>query len=164
MPPVAEKVQLYKQSDQTAHQGLVSKSKPVSLPAAGSDSPKQPTSYQNTLAKQDFEQAADTAEVYSGARDGGQAEFNKSTSLQASARLQARADSTRSQTAKAFDYLTSQLTPTKDDKESNPEMVELKSAARGTAQDTKQVTIATLETYTTRSSRGQQADLCLACR
>ena len=52
---------------------------------------------------------------------------------------QKRADSSRSQTASAFDYLTSQLTPTKEDKASNPEMAELKSAARDTAKDTKQV-------------------------
>lgn len=56
---------------------------------------------------------------------------------------QRRAESSRSQTASAFDYLASQLTPTKEDKESNPEMAEVKSAARDTAKDAKQVSTRT---------------------
>lgn len=60
----SEGLHLYKQNEQTGHQGLISKTEPVSLSAGCKDTP-QSSGDQKQLAKPDFEKAADTAEVYS---------------------------------------------------------------------------------------------------
>ena len=59
-----DNLHLYKQSDQTGQQGLISKSQPVSVSAGSKDALKAPRGQQQ-LNKQDFVKAADSAEVYS---------------------------------------------------------------------------------------------------